>query len=337
MKKITIHEIAKALNINSSTVSRALNNSNRVTQKTKDKILAKAKELGYRPNLLASNLRRNRSNTIGVVVPRISRYFFSTTIAGIEEVASKEGFNVIISQSQEELKREIKIIDNFVSNRVDGVLISVAWEAEEFEHLKNLVNAEIPLVFFDRHPASMESCNKVLVDDHLGAFEAVNYLVGKGCKKIAHFAGPQILEIYRKRLAGYKEALMVNGRSYDDTLVVSSNLMKFNGAEIMENLLKQHPDIDGVFSANDEAAVGALKFLKSIGKNVPGDVAVVGFSNDPLSEVVDPALTTVEQFGAEMGRKACSLLIENIRNFDKENMQPQTIIITPKLIERESS
>ncbi|MCM4154836.1 LacI family DNA-binding transcriptional regulator [Gramella sp. AN32] len=337
MKKATIHEIAKALNIDSSTVSRALNNNSRVAKKTKEKVFNKAKELGYKPNLLASNLRKNRSNTIGVVVPRISRYFFSTIIAGIEEVAFKEGFNVVISQSLEQVKREKKIMDNFVSNRVDGVLMSIAWESNDFQHLQNLEGLGIPLVFLDRHPASLESCNKVIIDDYKGACEAVDHLIKSGCKKIAHFAGPQFLEIYKSRLKGYSDTLKKNKLKSEPKLIVASHLMKDDGFNIMRDLLEKHPDIDGVFSANDEAAVGAIKFLKKIGKKVPEDISIVGFSNDPLSEVVEPPLTTVDQFGAEMGKKACELLIQNIKHQKDDPFQYQTIILSPKLIERESS
>lgn len=336
MKKTTIYEIAKALSIDSSTVSRALNNSDRVSQKTKEKVLRKAKELGYNTNLLASNLRQNKSNTIGVVVPRISRYFFSTTIAGIEECAFAEGYNVIISQSLEQLKREKKIINNFVANRVDGVLISVSWETEDCSHLGYLKDIDMPLVFFDRHCADLADSNKVLVGDFDGAYQATEHLIHKGCQKIAHFAGPLKLKLYQNRLSGYKTALKNNNLQFDPELVVESNLLKEDGLRSMEKLMEISDDIDGIFSANDAAAVGAIQYLKKKSIKVPGDIAFVGFSNDPLSEVVDPALTTVDQFGFEMGKRACELLIQNINGKDAKP-EPQTLVVQPKLILRESS
>ncbi|MBO2543192.1 LacI family DNA-binding transcriptional regulator [Salegentibacter sp. BDJ18] len=337
MKKTTIYEIAKSLGIDSSTVSRALNDSPRVSKKTKVKVLDKAKELGYSANLLASNLRNKKSNTIGVVVPRISRYFFSTTIAGIEEAAFSHGYNVIISQSLEQLEREKKIIDNFVSNRVDGVLISISWETQECDHLKKLQNLNMPLVFFDRHCSDIPNSNKVLTGDFQGAYQATEHLIKKGCKKIAHFSGPQTLELYKNRLKGYKLALEDNNMKFDPILVHESSLLKNFGYDSMKILMKNNNGIDGVFSANDAAAVGAIKFLTTIGKKVPEDIAFVGFSNDPLSEVVEPSLTTVDQFGFEMGKKACELLIENINS---KNLKPQefkTIELQPTLIERLSS
>lgn len=336
MKKTTIYEIAQALGIDSSTVSRALNNSPRVSQKTKDKVFLKATELGYSANLLASNLRQNKSNTIGVVVPRISRYFFSTTIAGIEECAFAEGYNVIISQSLEQLAREKKIIDNFVANRVDGVLISISWETEEGEHLKYLQQIGMPVVFFDRHLSGIKNSCNVLIGDYDGAYQGCEHLIKMGCKKIAHFAGPLNLELYKNRLNGYKSALKDHAMNFDPELVIESNLMKYDGYESMRHLIERSEDIDGVFSANDAAAIGAVKFLKEIGKRIPEDIAFVGFSNDPMSEVIDPPLTTIDQFGFEMGKRACELLIKNIN--DKESTRSgETVVITPRLIPRRSS
>ncbi|UNY97473.1 LacI family transcriptional regulator [Zhouia spongiae] len=337
MKKgnATIHEIAKALGIDSSTVSRALNNSDRVTQKTKEKVLAKAKELGYRRNLIASNLRRNKSNTIGVIVPRISRHFFSSTIAGIEEAAFVAGYNVIICQSMEKLDREKSILNNLWSNRVDGVLISVSMETVACDHLKFLKDNNVPLVFFDRHCSAMEQSSKVLIDDTRASYEAVSHLIEKGCRKIVHFSGPQSLEIYKNRLRGYKEALEDHGIGFNDDLVVSSTLMEVDGKEMIQDLLHKHSDIDGVFSANDVAAIGAMKYLKKKGKRIPDDIAIVGFSNEPISEAIEPSLTTIDQSGFEIGRTACNLLIENINS--KEKVLDRTLILNPTLIKRDST
>lgn len=337
MKRTTIYEIAKALGIDSSTVSRALNDSPRVSKITKEKVRIKAKELGYSTNLLASNLRQNKSNTIGVVVPRISRYFFSTTIAGIEECAFAEGYNVIISQSLEQLKREKKIIKNFIANRVDGVLISISWETIDCEHLKFLQEINIPLVFYDRHCAKIPHCNKVLTGDFEGAYQAVEHLINKGCKKIGHFAGPQELELYKNRLKGYKKALEIHQIKFDPDLIIESSLMTNNGFEGMKKLLGKAGDLDGLFSANDAAAIGAIKYIRSVGKKVPEDIAIVGFSNDPLSEVIEPSLTTIDQFGFEIGKRACELLIQNINNRNEIPQQYKTVVLQPKLIERKSS
>ena len=204
--KITIHDIARALSIDSSTVSRALNDSPRVTQKTKKIILDKASELGYQPNLMASNLRKSKSNTIGVIVPRISRHFFSSVIAGIEEEAYGEGYNVIISQSLEQLEREQNITKALLANRVDGVLISVSMETNNHDHLMRLKENGTQFLFFDRH-CDIDGINSVLIDDFKGGFDATEHLISKGCRNIGHFSGPQELKIYQNRLAGYKAAL----------------------------------------------------------------------------------------------------------------------------------
>ena len=335
-RKTTIHEIAKALKIDSSTVSRALNNSNRVTQKTKSKVLLKAKELGYHPNLLASNLRKNKSNTIGVIVPRISRHFFSSAIAGIEEMAFVKGYNVIICQSLEELEREQRIVGNLISNRVDGVLVSVSMETADGEHLKHFEQNNIPLVFFDRHCEVLSYNSKVLIDDELAAYEATVHLINKGCKKIVHFSGPQTLEIYKNRLKGYKKALKSQRISFDRKLVITSRLMERDGYDSIKRLLNDNVGVDGIFSANDMAAIGAIKYLKSIGKIIPDEIAIVGFSNEPMSEVIEPSLTTIDQSGFEIGKTACNLLFYTIANKEVKTKH-QTVILKPILIERESS
>ncbi|UGU18223.1 LacI family transcriptional regulator [Sinomicrobium kalidii] len=333
----TIHEIARALNINSSTVSRALNNSSRVTQKTKEKVWAKARELGYQRNLLASNLRRSRSNTIGVVIPRISRHFFSSTIAGIEEAAFAAGFNVIICQSLEKLDREKSIVKNLIANRVDGILISVSMETTDSKHLEYFRDNGTPLVFFDRHCEDMPDASKVLIDDRQAAYDAVEHLIARGCKKIAHFSGPQELEIYKNRLKGYRQALKDHQIPYSSKLVFPSRLMEADGYDSARKLLKNNADIDGIFSANDVSAIGAVKYLKKQGKRIPEDIAIVGFSNEPISEVIEPSLTTVDQSGFEIGKIACDLLVNNIRNEADAKVLNKAIVLKTTLIERGST
>lgn len=336
MKNVTIHEIAKALNVNSSTISRALNDSDRVTAKTKRKVLEKAKEMGYQRNMLASNLRRKKSNTIGVVVPRISRHFFSSTIAGIEDTAYKLGFNVIICQSLEELEKEELIIENLIANRVDGILISVSMGTKKGTHLTNCLNNRIPVVFFDRHLEGFPDMGKVLIDDQLGAYRATEHLIQKGCKKIGHFSGPKSLQIYRNRLEGYKMALENYHIPFDESYVLTSKLMKNDGLEMAKRILEAHSDLDGLFCANDTAAVGAFSYFKTHGKKVPEDIAIVGFSNEPFSALTEPSLTTIDQSGEEIGKAACSLLLQNITS-GNTLISNETVILNPKLIERGSS
>lgn len=333
--KITIHDIARELNIDSSTVSRALSNNARVTQKTKDKVNAKALELGYQRNLLASSLRNNKTNTIGVIVPRISRHFFSSAIAGIEETAYEAGYNVTISQSLEQLEREQKIAQTFSANRVDGVLISVSMETKDNDYLKIFKNSGTPLVFFDRH-IEMPGNSNVLIDDFQGGLDATEHLIMQGCKKIAHFSGPQELEIYKNRFNGYKAALEKHNIPLDKNLIISSRLMETDGIENAKKLLSLDIAIDGIFSANDTAAISALQYLKEQGIKIPEDIAIVGFSNEPISSVIEPSLTTIDQPGFEMGKIATNLLLKQIRD-KQEPGNPETIVLKPVLIKRNSS
>lgn len=333
--KITIHDIAKILNIDSSTVSRALNDSPRVTEKTKKRILAKAQELGYQRNDLASNLRKNKTNTLGVIVPRISRHFFSSAIAGIEETAYKSGYNVIICQSLEQLEREQNSINTLLSNRVDGVLVSISMETKNYDHFIGLKQRKTPFVFFDRH-CDIPDTSCVLIDDYKAGFDATEHLILQGCKTIAHFSGPSSLEIYKNRFEGYKAALAKHHLECNESLVFISGLMEQDGTEGVNKMLALPYTIDGIFSANDVAAISAMQQLKKNGIRVPEDIAVVGFSNESISAIIEPSLTTINQSGFEIGKTATELLISQIA-VGSQGAVNQKIIIQASLIERDSS
>ena len=332
---VTIHDIAKALKIDASTVSRALNNSARVTPKTKTKILEEAKKLGYRRNLLAANLRKNKTNTIGVIVPRISRHFFSSVIAGIEETAFESSYNVIICQSLEQLERERNLIDTLLANRVDGVLISVSMETTNYNHLQGLKENGTPIIFFDRH-CEITGNSNVQIDDFQGAFDATKHLISRGRKIIAHFAGPNELKIYQNRLRGYRSALEKHGIPYRSELVFPSRLMEKDGIEGAKKIIALPIQIDSVFAANDISAIGAMKYFKKKGVKIPQDIAFVGFSNEPASSVIEPSLTTIDQSGFEMGKIAAKLLLKQI-NSKTDFIPPETIILNASLIKRNSS
>lgn len=329
---ITIHDISKALKIDSSTVSRALNNSARVSQKTKDKIIAKANELGYQRNSLASKLRTNKTNTIGVIVPRILRHFFASVIAGIEEVAFNAGYDVMICQSLENVEREKKIMSTLLANRVDGILISISMETKDYEHFNEYKTQGFPVIFFDR-PCDISKNTNVIIDDFQAAFEATEHLINIGCKNIVHFSGPQNLELYENRFKGYKEALKKHNIAFKEDYVIESHLMREDGIKNAKLILNL-PLVDGVFSANDTAAISAMKYLKEKKKSIPKDIAFVGFSNEPISEVMEPSLTTIEQPDFFMGKEAAELLIEQIDNKTSRN---QTKIFPAKLIYRDST
>ena len=331
-KKITIHDISRRLSIDSSTVSRALNNSERVSKKTKALILKTAKEMGYQRNSLASQLRTNRSNTIGVIVPRISRHFFSSAIAGIEETAYEAGYNVMICQSLESIEREKKLVETLLSNRVDGILISISMETNSYDHFESYEGHGFPILFFDR-PCRLNKSTNVIIDDFEASFEATEHLIRAGKKHIVHFSGPQNLALYTRRRAGYIAALEKHKLKVDESYILESQLMKEDGIRLSKKILALN-EVDAVFSANDTAAISAMQFLKEKGKRIPEDIGFVGFSNEPVSAVIDPSLTTVRQPDFEMGKVATTLLLQKIK--DKSAVHEMKVL-EPELIIRNSS
>lgn len=334
-KKATIHDIARILNIDSSTVSRALNNSSRVTPKTKEKVLAVAQELGYQRNQLASSLRKNKTNTIGVIVPRVSRHFFSSAIAGIEETAYEAGYKVIICQTLEQLDRERDIIETLLAYSIDGLIISVSMETRDYDHLATLKKRKIPHVFFDRHCDIPQNSN-VLIDDFQAGYNATQHLISNGYRSIAHFSGPLEMEIYKNRLSGYQSALRDNHIPYNEELLIQSKLMLEDGIGNIKKVLSLPHHVDGIFTANDLAAIGAIQYLKQQKIKIPEEMAIVGFNNMPMSSIIEPSLTTINQPGAEMGKTAAHLLLSQI-NQKSEEIISETVIIPTQLIERQSS
>lgn len=329
----TIHDIARELKISASTVSRALNDNPRISLKTKEKIKAVADSLGYRPNTLASNLRNKKSNTIGIVVPLINRHFFSSVISGVEDVAFKAGYNVVISQSNDLAAKEISIVHSMFANRVDGLIISISMETETFDHLKLFQKKNIPLVFFDRAVPEIET-DKIIVDDFDGGFRVTQHLIDQGYKRIGHLAGPQNLMTYQQRKSGYIEALKKNNISFDESLVLVNTLTSLDGVTAVEKLMGLPNPPDAIFCGNDTTALSAMIYLRDKGIRIPQDIGIVGFSNEPFSKVVSPSISTIAQPGFEMGQKAAELIIRKIENKEKSY---HTIVLPTELIIRESS
>ncbi|OEK08808.1 LacI family transcriptional regulator [Flavivirga aquatica] len=332
--KITIHDISKALGIDSSTVSRALNDSPRVSKKTKEIILNKAKEVGYQRNSLASNLRTNKTHTIAVVLPRVSRYFFATVIAGIEETAYEAGYNVIICQSLDNLNREKKIISTLISNRVDGIIMSISMETTNYEHLQAYKKLGKPIVFFDR-PCSLNNCSNININNFQSSFNATKHLILKGCKHIAYFSGSLDIELYRQRKNGYIAALNEHNIKVNEHYIFESNLSEEDGIKSAKKIL-QLKSIDGLYSSNDTAAISAMQYLKSKNIRIPEDIAVVGFNNDPISAIIEPSLTTINQPAFKIGKIASNLLVDQIEN-KTTNIKEQSKLLNSELIIRNSS
>jgi DNA-binding LacI/PurR family transcriptional regulator len=331
--QITIKDIARELGISPSTVSRALKDHPDISQETKRLVNELAKKLNYRPNIIALSLRSQKSNVIGVIIPEIVHYFFSSVICGIEEVANSNGYSVMISQSSEDYGKEVAACDAFFNGIIDGLLVSVTKETEDYSHFHKLEEEGIPIVFFDRIVEEVTS-DRVIIDDFVGAYQATEHLIMQGRRKIVHFEGPQNRLIGQNRLNGYLKAMSDNGVVIDKSLIIPCD--NFHAATIMtQKLIDNKVKFDSIFTVNDFTAAGALKVLQKNHIKVPHDVSVVGFGDDLTAEMLDPALTTVKQPGAEMGRRAMELLIRRIKQTKPD--PPITEVLKTSLVIRESS
>jgi LacI family transcriptional regulator len=334
-KRISIQYLAAELGLSVSTISRALNNATDVSDATKAQVWALAEKLNYQPNSMAASLRSGRSNVLGVIVPHINGAFFPAVVHGIERLASKAGFNVMICQSSEEVGREVNHIKALLRAQVDGVLVSMSNTTRDFEHFEQVRRKGIPLVFFDRMPELPNVCG-VVADDYRGAYQLTEHLIAQGCRRIAHLAGPQHLNITFNRHQAYHDALLAHGLPYDERLVVPlANSRENGGAAAMRHLLAGPVRPDAVFSAYDFAAAGALRVLEEHGIRVPEDIALAGFSNEPFTTMVKPQLTSVDQHGELMGEAAVQLFLQLQKRSD--TFTGQRIVLKPKLIVRASS
>ncbi|MCL3780838.1 LacI family transcriptional regulator [Prolixibacteraceae bacterium JC049] len=331
--EITIHDIARELKISASTVSRALNNNPRISKATKEKIREAALKMGYRPNSIASQLRTKKTNTIGVVIPRISRHFFSSAISGIEDVAYRNGYSVIITQSEEDYEREKLNVQSLFSNRVDGIIVSLAMGSENFDHFKLFTDKKIPLVFFDRYCQEI-STPQVLIDDFEGGYQATKHLIEQGCRNIVHIGGPQKLNIYANRLKGYQQALEDARIRFKESNFYVSDLTRKAGERIVEEIFAAEEKPDAIFCANDTSALSIIQYAKANGIRIPEDLCIIGFSNEPYSELLTPSLSTVAQPGFEMGQTAAEMVIKQIT---EKTIEDTKIIMPTQLIIREST
>jgi LacI family transcriptional regulator len=333
-KQVTIKDIAQQLGFSVSTVSRALKDHPDISVKTREAVKQLAALLGYRPNRIALNLKNSKTNTIGLIIPEVEHYFFSSIINGIEEVAYENNYYVMVFQSNESYLREVLNLQALATNRVDGVLASFSKETHNFSHFTQIIDYEIPLVFFDRVVNDMHA-DTVVSDDFHGAYIAVEHLIKRGCKNIALYSSPRHLQISKGRHDGYKKALEDNGLKYNTDLVYSCDTYE-DAMKISRSILKKQNRPDGIFAVNDMTAIGVMKVAKEQGIIIPDELKIAGFENSRSSKVVDPELTTVDQFGFDLGKKAAALLLRRINDQDF-TYQPENIVIKPKLIVRKSS
>ena len=338
MQKASLKIIAKTLGISVATVSKALNNYTDVSKKTKKQVKELAEKLNYRPNAVAVNLRTNESKTIGLIIPVVVHYFFSNVIKGVISEAEKNGYLVIILYSNESYELEKKQIDLLLSKSVDGIIISLANETANYNHLNEVLAQEMPLVMFDKI-AKIVNCSKVIIDDRKAAYNATQHLINTGCKRIAHYRGALLPQNSIDRFLGYKQALLDNNLTFDSSLIYISEDLSFEeGKTHTQQLLNEHNDVDGIFINTDLVAIGAMTELKNQGINVPEDIGVVGFSNWFMSSIVSPTLTTIDQPGFQMGETTFKQLYkEIIAKRDKIPVVPETITIETSLVKREST
>ncbi|WP_299064159.1 LacI family DNA-binding transcriptional regulator [uncultured Polaribacter sp.] len=337
---VTLKQIAEELGISITTVSKALKDYPDVSKKTRKRVREKAALLNYKPNSFAVNLRTKESKTIGLIIPVVVHHFFSSVIKGIIAQAEKKGYLVIILQSNESYELEQKQIDLLLRKRVDGILISLANETSDFTHLNQVVNQQTPLVMFDKI-AKIVKCSKVIIDDRKAAYTATQHLIDIGCKKIAHFRGPLLPQNSIDRYLGYKKALLDNGLEFDASLVYTCECgdMSFEeGKTNAKQLLKDHDDVDGIFINTDLVAIGAMTEFTAQGIKIPQDINIVGFSNWFMASVISPSLTTINQPGLEMGKKAFKLLYKEIKN-RKENklVTHKQVVLDTDLVIRDST
>lgn len=335
-KKSTIVDIAAKLGITPSAVSKAFSDHPRISSETKRKVLKVARELGYKPNSLATGLRKGRSGLIGVVVPGIHYSFFSTAIKGIEEVLTDHGYNAVIVQTRDSEELEIRQLDALMKARVEGVLASVAMLTKNYRAYREL-SKDVPLVLFDR-TFSYRGINEVMINDFAGAVSAVRHLIAMGYKRIAHLAGFDHVRPFAERIAGYRSALKEAGMQVREDYIVHCAPDNEMAEKAMEQLLELSEPPDAIFAASDYQAYGAMQAVLKRGMKIPQDVGIVGFSNEAFTQQVTPSISTVDQFSEQLGASAATILLEHLEAItDQKAFKAHRKVIEPKLVVRQSS
>lgn len=311
MKPVNLKRLAEELNLSVATVSRALNDRYDISQPTKDRVRELASKLNYEPNPYASGLRRQKSRTIGVVIPEVANHFFSLAINGIEEIARANNYHVLIYLTHEDYEREVSVARLLASGRVEGIMISVASGSQDYSHLDSLQEKGIPLVFFDRVHEEIATAN-VTTNDYESSYEATRHLLDNGCRTVAHLNLSKSLSIGKRRLQGYVDALQAAGIAYDDELVVHAQANKAQDIQTIQELLLKRPDIDGFFASVESMAMCCYEACRNLNLSIPNDIKVIGFSNLETASLLDPPLTTVTQPAYNIGKEAAKILFRAI-------------------------
>jgi LacI family transcriptional regulator len=333
-KKSTIKDIAAVLGLTPSAVSKALNDHPRISDKTKIAVKEAAIQLDYQPNYLSSALRKGKSNLVGVIIPRVNSHFFSSVVENIEKVLNLNGYNIIMTQSNELYAKECQEIDTLLKIQVDGIIASMANETTNLEYYQKIKSKGTELVLFDRGEEEL-SVDYVGIDDYKSSHLVIDHLVSQNCKRIAHIAGFNHIRIYKERIRGYKDALEKSGLAAPENWIIESNLRLEDGRRIMQQLLDSPERPDAVYVAADIAALGALQVLLENNVKVPEEIALIGFSDEPFTSLTQPSISTVNQYSDQIGKLAAEAFLERINNPKKKTIN--RIILEPELIIRQSS
>ena len=331
--RMTMKDIAREFGVSVATVSRALKDSPHISIERKKAIQQFAREQHFSPNVLGETLRLHpvtASKVIGVIVPEFTHYYFSSILTGIEETAAARGYNIMVALSGEQYEREARICDNFHHLKVCGVIVSQAKDTRNYDHYQKLLDSGIPMVFYDRICTGVNA-SRVVVDDYLGAFNAVRHLIETGCKRIAFYGSPMNLEISKNRYNGYKDALFKYGIPLDESIVcVCDN--RVEAENVTPEILAMDTPPDGFFAVNDDTAIGILYTVKRAGYRVPEDISICGFTNGQRAIACDPMLTTVEQRGHRVGEEAAGILIDKIEGLSPINKVEKRVVRTRLVI-----
>ena len=334
-KEVTIYDIAKKLSISPATVSRGLQDHPAISKKTKKKIFDLVEEMGYRSNHFARNLRQQQTKTIGIIVHELNSNFITSVLAGIEKVTTEAGYDLIIAHSSESYKKEAANAKNLFHKRVDGLIASLSFDTKDLDHYKSFTDKGIPIIFFDR--VEQDGNNTVVVIDNARCgYIATQHLIDQGCKRILHVTSSLQRNVYSLRYKGYRDALFDNNLPFDEKMLVVNDLSEKAGVDAALTILKMKPLPDGVFITNDFVAAVCMRTLKEHGVSIPEDIAIVGFNNDAIGKLIEPALTTINYPGIDMGEIAARNLINHLKGVTNIH-QTNTIIVRSELIVRKSS
>ena len=331
----TLKDIAEKLNFSISTVSRALKDHPRISDETKEKVLKIALDMNYDPNRGGSVLISTSIKVIGVIVPRIRYHLYATAISGMEDYAESKGYNIMICQSNESIDREKKLINGLMAGRVAGLIVSLSSETDTFDHFQKLVDRKFPIVFFNRECSNVQT-DRVIIDNFQAAYEATEHLINTGCKKIAYLGGPIAVQISNNRMEGYIQALKDHNLTVEERLIQHCQFNKESALNAARKLVYQPKPPEGVLTYSDQIALSMMTACKERGLKIPQDISIIGFNDEPVNELLDPPLTSVDQPGYEMGRSATELLMAQIEKKEKYK-QPVKRILNSNLIIRKST